>query len=30
MDKWKKFTQIKYNCFKIKENQIVKFFRELG
>lgn len=27
---WKEFTQKKYNCFKIKEKQLEKFFRKLG
>lgn len=27
---WKKFTQDKFKCKKIKENQLIRFFRELG
>lgn len=27
---WKKFTQTRYNCQRIKENQLTPFFRELG
>ena len=27
---WETFTQKKYNCFKIKENQLVNFFIKLG
>jgi hypothetical protein len=27
---WKKFTQRKYRCKKIKESQLQKFFRDLG
>lgn len=27
---WKFFTLERYKCFKIKENQITGFFRELG
>jgi hypothetical protein len=27
---WKKYTQDRYNCKCIKENQLTKFFRELG
>lgn len=27
---WKEFTQTRYNCFKIKEKQLEKFFRKLG
>ena len=30
MNVWKKFTIHKYRCFKIKENQLTYFFRELG
>lgn len=27
---WKEFTQDRYQCLKIKENQLTKFFRKLG
>jgi len=27
---WKRFTQDRYNCIMIKENQLTRFFRELG
>ena len=27
---WKEETQIKYNCKKIKENQLIQFFKNLG
>lgn len=27
---WKELTQNRYNCLKIKENQISSFFRKLG
>mmetsp|Transcript_7183 Transcript_7183/g.12108 ORF Transcript_7183/g.12108 Transcript_7183/m.12108 type:complete len:1503 (-) Transcript_7183:75-4583(-) len=30
MQVWKEFTQDRYNCLKIKENQLTKFFRRLG
>jgi hypothetical protein len=30
MQTWKEFTQDRYNCLKIKENQLTKFFRKLG
>lgn len=30
MKVWKKFTQRKFKCKKIKESQLPKFFRELG
>mmetsp|Transcript_20713 Transcript_20713/g.31744 ORF Transcript_20713/g.31744 Transcript_20713/m.31744 type:complete len:409 (-) Transcript_20713:54-1280(-) len=30
MQVWKEFTQDRYNCLKIKENQLTKFFRKLG
>jgi len=30
MSVWIEFTQQKYNCFKIKENMLEKFFRRLG
>lgn len=30
MKVWKKFTQTRYNCMKIKENQLTDFFLELG
>lgn len=30
MQVWKELTQEKYNCMKIKENQLTKFFRRLG
>jgi len=30
MEVWKEFTLKKYQCFKIKENQLTKFFRKLG
>lgn len=30
MQVWKKFTQDKYNCLKIKENKLPLFLRELG
>jgi hypothetical protein len=30
MEVWKEFTQKKYQCFKIKENQLTSFFRKLG
>lgn len=30
LDVWQEFTKAKYNCKKIKENQLTKFFRKLG
>ena len=30
MKVWKKFTQERYNCTKIKENMLTNFFKELG
>jgi len=30
MKVWKKFTQDRYNCMKIKESMLTNFFRELG
>jgi len=30
MQVWKEFTQDRYQCLKIKENQLTKFFRKLG
>ena len=30
MQVWKEFTQDRYNCLKIKENQLTQFFRKLG
>lgn len=30
MQVWKEFTQDRYHCLKIKENQLTKFFRRLG
>lgn len=30
MKVWKKWTQDRYQCKKIKENQLVNFFKELG
>lgn len=30
MTVWKDFTMERYNCFKIKEKQLPKFFRALG
>lgn len=30
MKVWKKFTLEKYRCLKLKENDIQKFFRDLG
>jgi len=30
MKVWRELTQEKYKCFKIKENQIIRFFRDLG
>jgi hypothetical protein len=27
---WKRFTQDRYHCIMIKENQLTRFFRELG
>ena len=30
MKVWKEFTQKRYQCFKIKENQLTGFFRKLG
>lgn len=30
MKVWKKFTQDRYNCSKIKENMLTNFFKELG
>jgi hypothetical protein len=30
MKVWKEFTQDRYRCAKIKENQLTKFFRRLG
>lgn len=30
MTVWKDLTLEKYKCFKIKEKQIIQFFRELG
>lgn len=30
MGAWTEFTQEKYNCSKIKENQLIDFFRRLG
>lgn len=30
MDVWKLYTQDRYKCFKIKEKQLLNFFRKLG
>lgn len=30
MKVWKKFTQERYNCAKIKESMLTNFFKELG
>lgn len=30
MQVWKEFTQERYRCLKIKENQLTLFFRRLG
>lgn len=27
---WKQLTQDRYRCMKIKENQLTRFFRQLG
>ena len=30
MEVWRVYTQTKYSCFKIKEKQLLNFFRTLG
>lgn len=30
MKAWKYYTQERYKCFKIKEKQLLEFFRKLG
>ena len=30
MQAWKIYTQERYQCFKIKEKQLLPFFRKLG